>query len=220
MLRTIHLHGKLKKLYPNDLKLDAVSIAEIIRALSFQIEGFAETMKEGEYKIALGLGDKAALINEDMLDFNLGKTEDVQIIPALEGEKGKGIGGLILGAALIGLSFAIPGVGLFGGAAGFASATGGIGIGAGIGGAGFFIGSSTLATMGFSLVLGGVSSLLTPQVKSNSGSLGAGVDPNPSFLFQGPQNNVDPGGCAPLVYGRMLVGSTVVSLGFTTEARG
>lgn len=39
-----------------------------------------------------------------------------------------------------------------------------------------------------------------------------------SFLFSGPTNTMEQGGAIPLVYGRMIIGSTVVSAGVRIES--
>lgn len=69
-----------------------------------------------------------------------------------------------------------------------------------------------LISMGVSMIVGGVIQMLSPQRK--------GKDPTsnlPSYIFNGPVNNIEQGGPVPVRYGRALVGSTVVSQGISTN---
>lgn len=69
-----------------------------------------------------------------------------------------------------------------------------------------------LVQLGAGMVIGGVASMIagtpktTNQEKSN-------VAQNPSFVFNGPINTVAQGGPIPLVFGRYITGSTVISAG-------
>lgn len=69
--------------------------------------------------------------------------------------------------------------------------------------------------LGASLALGGVIQMLSPQAKG----LGAEDGPNnrPSYSFNGPVNTSVQGNPVPLLYGRMIVGSAVISAGIYAE---
>ena len=70
--------------------------------------------------------------------------------------------------------------------------------------------------MGIGMMIGGVAALLMPVPKIDSLS-NEKTDSRPSFLFNGPVNVTEGGGPVPLVYGRFLAGSVVVSAGFSVE---
>lgn len=68
--------------------------------------------------------------------------------------------------------------------------------------------------MGMSLALGGVAQLLAPKVKAESKEA---VENKPSYIFNGAVNTVAQGNPVPILYGRMRVGSQVVSAGITSN---
>lgn len=77
-----------------------------------------------------------------------------------------------------------------------------------------FTNGATLAP-GLALTAGGVIQMLSPQAKG----LGTQDGPNnrPSYSFNGPVNSSVQGGPVPLLYGRMIVGSAVISAGIYSE---
>lgn len=76
----------------------------------------------------------------------------------------------------------------------------------------FIPGFQILGAIGASLVLGGISQLLTPVPKL-SGSNTDPSDPRKSYSFSSVQNTSRQGSPIPIVYGECLVGSIVVSIG-------
>lgn len=68
--------------------------------------------------------------------------------------------------------------------------------------------------MGASLALGGIVELLSPTPKVSSGNQRSD---NTSYYFDGPVNTVDQGVPVPLVYGRILAGSQVISAKVTID---
>lgn len=70
----------------------------------------------------------------------------------------------------------------------------------------------SIAMFGLTMALTGVSQMLSPQPKASTPA-----DANPSYLFSGPANAVEQGGPVPLIYGRMRVGSTVISSAIDNE---
>ena len=68
---------------------------------------------------------------------------------------------------------------------------------------------------GVSLALSGVSALLTPT--PHVPDLAATQQDKNSFFFNGPVNVIQQGGPVRVVYGRMRVGSTVISSGLNVE---
>lgn len=77
-----------------------------------------------------------------------------------------------------------------------------------------FTNGATLAP-GLALVAGGVIQMLSPQAKG----LGTQDTPNnrPSYSFNGAVNTSVQGNPVPLLYGRMIVGSAVISAGIYSE---
>ncbi|MCI8210786.1 phage tail protein [Pseudomonas sp. S25] len=72
-----------------------------------------------------------------------------------------------------------------------------------------------LIQFGAAIAIGGVLQMLSPQAKG----LGSQDSPDnrPSYSFNGPVNTTAQGNPVPLLYGRMIVGSAVISAGIYTE---
>ncbi|HJR09809.1 MAG TPA: tail assembly protein [Rhodanobacteraceae bacterium] len=77
--------------------------------------------------------------------------------------------------------------------------------------AGVYFGQPGLVWAGIGQVAGGIVSLLTPRPKG----LAAKDRPEntPSYAFNGPVNTQAQGHCVPVLYGRLWVGSAVISAG-------
>ena len=73
-------------------------------------------------------------------------------------------------------------------------------------------------SMGLAMTLGGVSQMLSPTPKAQSQQEQASTENKPSYLFNGAFNSTQQGLPVPVVYGQMLVGSTVVAVGTWAEA--
>jgi predicted phage tail protein len=78
----------------------------------------------------------------------------------------------------------------------------------------FWTGGSTLS-IGIAMVAGGVVQMLTPVPKLNKSADSAGNQS--SYIFNGPINTSAQGGCVPVAYGRVRVGSAVISAGMIAE---
>lgn len=76
------------------------------------------------------------------------------------------------------------------------------------------LGGQVLA-LGVSLALGGIAELIAPRPKGAATPEKA--DNQPSLAFNGAVNTMGQGGPVPLGYGRLLVGSQVISVGFSTN---
>jgi predicted phage tail protein len=124
-------------------------------------------------------------------------------VPVVAGASG--IGKVIAGAVLI--AFAPQLAGVFGAVAG-TSTTAAV---AGFAG----ITASTFSSIGVSLIVGGVSQMLfSPQTQSISAER---EENKPSFIFNGAVNTTRQGNCVPICYGRMIVGSQVISAGLSVD---
>lgn len=216
MLRKIKLYGPLAKFVGRDvLEADVASPAEAVRMLLANFSGLEAHIRKHSYRIFCGdVGLQAA---EEVL-FPTSAPE-IKIVPVVTGSGGGsgglGFGTILAGVALIGLSavsFGAAGGAFFG-----AFAPGGLGALL-AGGAVTATGSVALFTIGAGLVLAGVSTLLTPipEMPKFGGSTydpRDSKDPRNGFSFSGLQNVSRPGVPVPMVYGKTLVGSIVISAG-------
>ena len=86
--------------------------------------------------------------------------------------------------------------------------------------ASFIPGFQALMPVGIALALGGVVQMLTPVPSTKSGSQQeqSSTENKPSYLFNGAFNSTQQGLPVPIVYGQMLVGSSVVGVGTWVEA--
>lgn len=75
-------------------------------------------------------------------------------------------------------------------------------------------GAQFLASVGLGLILGGVAQMLTPTPKYETGS---DEERKQSYAFSGPVNTSTQGTAVPVGYGRMIVGSAVLSMGISVE---
>ena len=213
-MKVVKIYGALKKQLGGQgtFELDVNTPAEAIKALTANFKGLAEWMTRSQqhgvaYKVQLG----TEVIGEEQIDSLLypwSEKEVFSITPVIMGA-GRGMGQFLLGAALIGLSFvALP---MLGGA--FAGGSlAGLGTTAGIYGTAW--GSKALGAIGLSLMLGGVSQMLSPP-PPDLNMKQANVLQN--YSFSGVTNTSQVGTAVPICYGRLFVGSSVISSGLDVD---
>ena len=197
-MKTIRLLGELGKRFGPTHRFDVQTPAEAIRALSANFEGFKRFLIESKdlglvYKIFVG----HRRLNADE-EVEMGTSEEsICFAPVLVGSK-SAWGQIFVGAVLVATSLGFgPLGGLFVGEfAAFAGA------------------ASMVGAVGFSLALGGVAQLLTPSIKTPSSKE---TKNNPSYLFNGVVNTTAQGQPIALGYGKMMVGSAVISAGIYSE---
>jgi predicted phage tail protein len=188
-VRTIRLYGKLGAQFGRVHRLAVDSAAEAIHALCILLPGFERDLMTGKDRgitYAVFLGNRN--IDRDQLNHPPGP-DDIRIAPILRGSKQGGILQTIVGAFLVIVGAIITG-GTFGAGSPFGSA---------------------LIMMGGSMMLGGVMQMLSPQPKGQSAK--DGPNNGASYNFNGAVNTSAQGNPVPKGYGRMIVGSAVVSAG-------
>jgi predicted phage tail protein len=190
-VKTVRLYGALGDKFGRVWRLDVKSPGEAIRALCSQLPGFRrhlqETATQG-YRVLAGRDGR----NEITLCLPSSATT-FRVVPVVSGA-GKGLGGIIVGAALIWASSGTYG---WGEAMGATMA-------------------SAVSSIGFSMVIGGVSQAMTKTPKTSNESVER-PDNKPSYAFDGAVNTAAQGNPVPVCYGELLVGSQVISAGLTTE---
>jgi len=193
MLRKVKLYGKLAKFVGKRvLEADVATAAEAVRFLLANWPELERHMADQHYRVSLGDYD----LGEDELHDPAGK-QPIKIVPVVAGAGA--VGRIIAGVALVALSLVSFGAGAF----------------AGLGVAGAF-GSSITFGLGTSLVLGGIAQLLTPTPKLSVGP-DAETDPRKNYSFSSIQNTSRQGTPVPIVYGEMIVGSIVISVGLDID---
>ncbi len=195
MLRKIKLYGRLAKFIGQRvLEADVATAAEAVRFLVTNWPALEHHMADQHYRVSVGSYD---LLAEELHD-PAGRS-DIAIVPVIAGAGAAAR--IIAGVAIIALSFGIGAI-----------ASAGVALGglAGIGTVGtVFVG------IGATLLLGGVAQLLTPVPKVPQGA-DTQSDPRKTFNFSGLQNSSRAGTPVPLVFGKTLTGSVVISAGIDT----
>jgi predicted phage tail protein len=202
MLRKIKLYGKLAKFVGKRvLHADVASAAEAVRFLVANWPELEKHMADQHYRVSVGSYD----LMLDELHDPAGRQE-ISIVPVVAGAGGSA-SKIIAGVLLV--AFAIV----------FAPAAAGfLGAGLAAGGSAFTLGAAAsvaIGSIGASLVLGGVAQLLTPVPKVPQGP-GSDNDPRKTYNFSGIQQTSRQGTPVPIVYGKTLVGSVVISAGIDT----
>lgn len=186
----LHFYGAMAKAYGKIFEVQANTPREAITALGFQIPGYREFVSQNDWHIVLGDFNQKTkdgnAITEDELDLSIGRVTEVHLIPKISGS-GKALS-FVAGAVLFVVGAAIT----------YAS-----------GGTASPLGSN-LMWMGGAMMLGGLVQMTTKIPKADNIATEP-EDKRASFLFNGAINSSTQGSVIPRGYGRMLIGSTVVS---------
>lgn len=213
MKREIKLYGPLAKFVGQRRFLAEVSTAgEAMRMLLANFPGLEQHMADWHYKIVVDNYEA------DLDEVHNPVSGTIQIIPVIAGAGfWSTLGKIIAGVALVAVAIINP----FAGAA-----IGTLGITAPI------AVSTVVGVIGATLILGGVSQLLspTPQIgtlgpasafaplKTTEGSQ---LDPQSrdSYSFSGIQNTSKAATPVPIVYGETVVGSVIISAGLDVDEK-
>ena len=234
-MKKVVLRGELGKQFGRVHHFDLNTPAEAIRALCANFEGFQQALVTAAergvgYIVQVG---KLAIEELEEIHNPTGQSEEISITPVLAGAGGGGIGQIFAGIALVAVSFLLPGAGLFGTTSLFGvSAAGATGAGVVAGGAFLTALGTVTSAIGASLILSGTAQLLSPQpadLPGLTGNYGGGgrsnsfdpvnndpADNRSSYIYNGAVNLTAQGNPVPICYGRMRVGSVVVSAGVST----
>ncbi|MFC3058809.1 tail assembly protein [Paenirhodobacter populi] len=187
-MNTVFLYGALAKEFGREHRFNIETAAEAIDALRANFPRFFNTIRHGHYRVIVGNDRKTGLpLDEtEMPAFNLAM-KPIHIIPVTKGRKRGGVGKVIAGVALIGLSAMTGGSALMGTA---------------LWQGGMTLGGMTGA-MGMGLALTGAASLIAPQQKAG--------ETKQSFTMSGPTNDTREGGIVPIAYGEVITGGMMIN---------
>jgi predicted phage tail protein len=224
-MKKVVLRGELGKQFGRVHHFDLNTPAEAIRALCANFEGFQQALVTAAergvgYIVQVG---KSAIEELDEIHNPTGQSEEISITPVLVGAGGGGVGNILVGVALVAAAivFAPLGAGFLGLGAG-ALSSGSV--------AALAVASNVVGFIGVSMILSGTAQLLSPQPADLPGLTGASggrgnsfnpanndpADNRASYIYNGAVNLTAQGNPVPLCYGRMRVGSVVVSAGVST----
>ena len=199
MLSKVRLYGQLAEFVGRKvIEADLSSAAEAVRMLIANFPELDRHMAYQNYRVLVGDG---ALTLDDL--HNPVGQEEIKIVPVIVGAGGN-VGQILSGAALIALAAFNP----------FGAATiGTFGLTAPIAVTSLL---PSVGIIGAGLVLNGVAGIISPVPSLPQGP-DTVQDPRKSFSFSGVQNTSRAGTPVPIVYGKTLTGSVVISAGIDTE---
>jgi predicted phage tail protein len=211
---TVRLHGHLEEKYGAEFKFAATTVREVIDALQANFPDFTEEFVKDERAYNILVDHEMQNIEGCVQPIKLDSTVDVVPIIAGAGNALTAIGSIIIGALLViyapylaGYMFGAAGAGTA--AAGGAAVAGVYGLGVTLGGA---IGAtvSAIGAIGWGLALAGVASLL-------AGPDGPDGDGKAYSSLSNTENVIGQGMAVPIGYGRMMVGSIVLSASYASS---
>ena len=211
-MKVVKVYGALrKKLGQCRFQFDVDTPAQALKALCVNFPGLEKWLMDSEadgigFRVTVGR-DKITQESPEGLIMPWSEREVFSITPVIVGA-GQGFGQVLAGIGLIALSFLLPGAGLFGATSlfGAAAAT------AGTAGVLTTIGTA-ISGIGASLILGGVAQMISPQPTMGNLTSGREAARLESFTFSGIVNTSKQGLPVPVAYGRLYVGSAVISSG-------
>jgi predicted phage tail protein len=196
---TIILSGPLGKKFGREyrLHLDTKTPAEATRALCWMLPGFKAYLAGAQargvaFAVFRGKGKSAENITVHQLHEPAGDV--IRFAPVIVGSKNGGVLNVIVGVVLIVIGGLITGWSF-----GAATPVG-----------------TAIAGVGLSMIAGGIVQMLSPQPKLNKGGADSAAN-QASYVFSGAVNTTAQGNPVPVLYGRMIVGSAVISAGIEAD---
>ena len=211
-MKVVKVYGPLRK-YLGQCRFEFVADtpAQAMKALCVNFPGLAQWLLDREaegmaFRVTRGR-DKITNEAPEGLVLPWSEREVFSIAPVIVGA-GRGAGQILVGIALIALSFGaatlIAGAALSGALSGTALQIAAFAANAGI-------------TMGAGLVLGGIAQLISPMPSMGGLTSGKEAARLESFSFSGIVNTSKQGMAVPICYGRAFVGSAVISSGLDVD---
>ena len=206
-MKVVKVYGALRKrLGQCRFEFDVATPAQAVKALCVNFPGLDKWLIDSEQD---GVGYRVAVSKEKITEQDVSpllmpfsEREVFSITPVVAGA-GRGTGQILLGAALIAAAVVLAPTG----GGGFLGATG----------SGFLSASasSAIGSVGLSLTLNGIATAISPQPTLDS-TLDESVQLE-SFTFSNVVNTQRQGMPVPIAYGRLFVGSAVLSSGLDVD---
>jgi len=211
-MKVVKVYGALrKKLGQCRFQFEADTPAQALKALCVNFPGLEKWLIDSEqdgvgYRVTIGK-EKVTDQNAVLIAAPFSEREVFSITPVIAGA-GDGAGQILAGVGLIALAIVTGGI-----------ASAGVALGG-------FMGIGTIGTavvgIGASLVLGGIAQALSPAPVNSTSTFERGREAAKleSFSFSGIVNTSKQGLPVPIAYGRLFVGSAVISSGLDVEFSG
>lgn len=210
-MKVVKVYGALRKrLGQCRFELEAATPAQAIKALCVNFPGLDKWLIDSEkdgvgYRVTVSK-EKATEQDVSPLIMPWSEKDVFSITPVIAGA-GRGLGAILAGIALVAVAVAAPGVGLIAAKGGFAVVPGATGLAAGL--------AAAAGNIGIGLVFLGIAQTLSPQP-----SLDSTLDESAqleSFSFSNVVNTSKQGLPVPIAYGRVFVGSAIISSGLDVD---
>jgi predicted phage tail protein len=218
-MKVVKVYGALRKrLGQCRFEFDVATPAQAIKALCVNFPGLDKWLIDSEkdgvgYRVAVSK-EKATEENVAPLLMPFSDREVFSITPVVAGA-GRGTGTILAGIALISVAVLSSGAGLFAsGAIGFGTTATTAAGAAAVPTLGASL-AAAAGNIGIGLVLTGIAQSISPQPALNS-TLDESVQLE-SFTFSNVVNTSRQGMACPIAYGRVFVGSAVLSSGLDVD---
>lgn len=208
-MKVVKVYGALRKrLGQCRFEFDVTTPAQAIKALCVNFPGLEKWLIDSEkdgvgYRVTVGK-EKATEENVAPLLLPFSDREVFSITPVVAGAgrgRGAGFGAILLGAALVATAIITGGTSL-------AFTAGGFGLASGVTATAGLSLAAAAGNIGVALLLGGVAMALSPQPEPTSVDESVQLE---SFSFSNVVNTSRQGLPVPIAYGRVFVGSAVIS---------
>lgn len=202
-MKVVKVYGALRrKLGQCRFEFDVDTPVQALKALCVNFPGLEKWLmdREGEgmnFRVAVGR-EKVTNDYGDPLVLPWSEKDVFSITPVIAGA-GQGVGQVLAGIGLIALAILVPGLGG--------------GVAATIFGTQFSTLALGIAFTGASMLLTGVAQMISPQPDMGGLTRGREAARLESFSFSGIVNTSKQGLPVPVAYGRLFVGSAVISSG-------
>ena len=200
-MKVVKVYGALKEyLGQGRFEFEVATPSEALRALLVNFPGLEKWLRDSEkdgvgYRVRVGK-EKIGESNIEDLALPWSEKDVFSIAPVMTGAGRGGWGQILLGVALIGASFMIPGawtIGTFGGTP--------------------IVAAQAVGSIGVALALGGVAQLLSPTPDFDLKT----ANNIQNYSFSGITNTAQVGTPIPIAYGRVFIGSAVISSGLDVD---
>ena len=214
-MKVVKVYGALRKrLGQCRFELEAATPAQAIKALCVNFPGLDKWLIDSEkdgvgYRVTIGKERVTEDLNALVMPWS--EREVFSITPVIAGA-GRGLGTILAGVALITVAVLAP-------VAGFSAAAGGFtatGAGVTATGAATFAGAAAAfaGNVGIGLVFMGIAQSISPQPQPSQLDESVQLE---SFTFSNVVNTSKQGLPVPIAYGRVFVGSAVISSGVDVD---
>lgn len=213
-MKIVKVYGALRKLLGGQCRFEfeVDTPAQALKALCVNFPGLDKWLMDREaegtaFRVSVG---KDKITNEAPAGLVLpwSEREVFSITPVICGA-GQGFGQVLAGIGLVAFAILTAGAG-----AGF------LGLGAGLTAGTFTLGaaaSTAIGGIGAALILGGVAQMISPQPSMGNLTSGREAARLESFTFSGIVNTSKQGLPVVVAYGRVFVGSAVISSGLDVD---